>query len=60
MFGKIVISNIKFLKQVEHSGDKIEEKLEIARNLLYILDNEAIAQKTGLGIEEIKRLREKI
>ena len=60
MFGKIVISNIKFLKEVEHSGDKIEEKLEIAKNLLDILDNETIAQKTGLGIEEVKKLREKI
>ena len=32
-------------------------KLEIARNLLDILDNETIAIKTGLAIEEIEKLR---
>ena len=32
-------------------------KLEIARNLLDILDNETIAIKTGLPIEEIEKLR---
>lgn len=35
-----------------------EGKLEIARNLLDILDNETIALKTGLSIIEIKKLRE--
>ena len=34
-------------------------KLEIAENLLNILDNETIAEKTGLDIEEIKALRDK-
>ena len=34
-------------------------KLEIAENLLNILDNETIAEKTGLDIEEIKELRDK-
>lgn len=32
-------------------------KLEVAKNLLDILDNETIALKTGLDIEEIKDLR---
>lgn len=32
-------------------------KLEVAKNLLDILDNETIALKTGLDIEEIKALR---
>lgn len=34
-------------------------KLEVAKNLLDILDNETIALKTGLDIEEIKDLRVK-
>ena len=36
---------------------KLKEKLKIAKNLLDILDNETIALKTGLNIEEIERLR---
>lgn len=32
-------------------------ELEVAKNLLDILDNETIALKTGLDIEEIKDLR---
>ncbi|CAA6825670.1 MAG: Unknown protein [uncultured Sulfurovum sp.] len=36
---------------------KVKEKLQIARNLLDILDNETIAIKTGLAIEEIEKLR---
>ena len=36
---------------------KLKEKIEIARNLLDILDNETIAIKTGLAIEEIEELR---
>ena len=49
----------KGIKEGREEG-KLEEKLEIAKNLLDILDNETIAQKTGLGIEEVKKLREKI
>jgi predicted transposase/invertase (TIGR01784 family) len=36
---------------------KLEEKLAIARNLLDVLDNETIAVKTGLNVEQIKGLR---
>ena len=36
---------------------KLEEKLEIARNLLDILDDETISKKTGLSIEEVRKLR---
>ncbi len=36
---------------------KIEGKIEIAKNLLDILDNETIAQKTGLSLEEVMELR---
>ena len=33
-----------------------EEKFEIAKNLIDILDIETISNKTGLSIEEIKKL----
>ena len=36
---------------------KIQERICIAKNLLDVLDNETIALKTGLSIEEIERLR---
>lgn len=39
-------------------GEKMD-KLEVAKNLLDILDDETIALKTGLPVEKIKRLREK-
>ncbi|MCI5163113.1 MAG: Rpn family recombination-promoting nuclease/putative transposase [Candidatus Electrothrix sp. AX5] len=34
-----------------------EKALEIARNLIDVLDDQTIAVKTGLGVEEIARLR---
>lgn len=37
---------------------KKEKAIEIAKNLLDVLDNETIALKTGLSIKEIKKLRE--
>jgi len=37
-------------------GEK-KAKIEIAKNLLDVLDNETISKKTGLSIEEIKELR---
>ena len=36
-----------------------EERLHIAINLLDVLDNAAIAKKTGLPLKEIKNLRKK-
>jgi hypothetical protein len=36
---------------------KEKGKLEFAKNLLDILDDETIAEKSGLPIEEIKKLR---
>ena len=35
-----------------------EEKLELARNLLDILDDETIALKVVLDIKEVKKIRE--
>lgn len=37
---------------------KKEKAIEIAKNLLDILDNKTIALKVGLSIEEVKKLRE--
>ena len=37
---------------------KKEKAIEIANNLLDVLDNETIALKTGLSIEEVKSRRE--
>ena len=34
-----------------------QEKINIAKNLLDILDNKTIALKTGLSVEVIKKLR---
>ena len=48
------------IKTAEKKGEikgKSEEKREIAKNLLDVLDIETIALKTGLDIEEIKKLR---
>jgi len=36
---------------------ELKAKIEIAKNLLDILDDETISLKTGLTIEEIKKLR---
>ena len=38
---------------------KMEAKIEIAKNLLDILDNETISIKTGLDIQTIENLRKK-
>ena len=43
----------------EFEEGKIEGKIEIAKNLLDILDDETIALKTGLEVEEVRQLRER-
>jgi predicted transposase/invertase (TIGR01784 family) len=43
-------------KEGKEEGKK-EEKIEIAKNLLDVLDIETISMKTGLSIEEIEKLR---
>ena len=48
------------LSEAEERGEKIGEErkaIEIANNLLDILDDETIALKTGLSVEEVKSLR---
>jgi len=55
----ISIQKLAILKATEEGlekGIKLE-KLNIAKNLLNILDNETIALKTGLSTQEIASLR---
>ena len=53
---KMVANNAFIIKEMEENAEK-RKAIEIAKNLLDILDDETIAAKTGLEIEEIKRLR---
>ena len=46
------------ISSAEERG-KNDKAIEIAKNLLDVLDNETIAVKTGLSIEEVKELRDK-
>ena len=43
-------------KYYEQNG-RNEEKIQLARNLLDVLDDKTIALKTGLDIEEVRKLR---
>ncbi|MGN0143651.1 MAG: Rpn family recombination-promoting nuclease/putative transposase [Clostridium sp.] len=56
MRAKILKDKVSALNHAERQG--MEKKaMEIARNLLDILDDETISLKTGLSIDEIKKLR---
>ncbi|SHH41466.1 Rpn family recombination-promoting nuclease/putative transposase, partial [Tepidibacter thalassicus] len=49
------------VKTAEIKGRKegeYKKSIEIAKNLLDVLDNETIAIKTGLSVEEVNKLRE--
>ena len=50
-------NNFNILREMEEKAKK-EKAIEIAKNLLDILDNKTIALKVGLSIEEVKKLRE--
>jgi len=50
-------SSIELAKEQGIEQGKIQEKIEIAKNLLDILDDETIALKTGLSEEQIRGLR---
>lgn len=50
-------NNFNILREMEEQAKK-EKAIEIAKNLLDVLDNETIALKTGLSIKEVKKLRE--
>lgn len=53
---KSFVDKVSALSEAEEKGQR-KKALEIAKNLLYVLDNETIAAKTGLRIEEIENLR---
>lgn len=60
----MVANNAFIIKEMEEKAEKRgEEKaekrkaIEIARNLLDVLDDEIIALKTGLDIEEVREIR---
>jgi len=55
-----VTNTEKLAEGIEKGIEKGEKNkaIEIAKNLLDILDDETISMKTGLTIEEVKRLRD--
>jgi hypothetical protein len=52
----ITMTKTLYDPEVEKKGEK-KKAIEIAKNLLDILDNETIALKTGLAIDEVSKLR---
>ena len=55
-----LLNKVSALKNAEEKGIKQgvrKEKIEIAKNLLDILDNETISLKTGLSVSEVQQLR---
>lgn len=53
---KSFFDKISALSNAEEKG-RLSERINIAKNLLDVLDNETISAKTGLSIEEIEKLR---
>ncbi|MGL4654910.1 MAG: Rpn family recombination-promoting nuclease/putative transposase [Sarcina sp.] len=54
---KLVANNAFIIQELREEEQK-KKAIEIAKNLLDILDDETISIKTGLAIEEVKKLRE--
>ena len=48
------------LGQKIYNEGRTKEKTEIATNLLDVLDDKTIADKVGLSIEEVIRLRQEV
>ena len=57
MRAKILKDKVSALNEAERKGER-NKAIEIAKNLLDVLDNETISLKTGLSVEKIKELRE--
>lgn len=53
---KSFFDKISALSTAEEKG-RLSERINIAKNLLDVLDNETISLKTGLSVEEIENLR---
>ena len=56
MRAKILKDKVSALNEAERKGEK-KKAIEIAKNLLDILDNKTIAEKTGLSESEVEKLR---
>ncbi|MGL5749312.1 MAG: Rpn family recombination-promoting nuclease/putative transposase [Paraclostridium sp.] len=54
-----LLNKVSALKNAEEKGER-NKTVEIARNLLDILDNETISLKTGLSVDEVQELRDDI
>jgi len=57
---KMVANNAFMIKEMKEKVEKEtrkQDKIEIAKNLMDILDDETIALKTGLTIDEVSKLR---
>ncbi|MBX7282161.1 hypothetical protein K4H40_02950, partial [Clostridium chauvoei] len=57
---KSFFDKISALSNAEEKGreeGKLLERINIAKNLLDVLDNETISLKTGLSVDEIEKLR---
>jgi predicted transposase/invertase (TIGR01784 family) len=55
--------NLHYRASMVHSSyylGRKEKALEIARNLIDVLDDETIAEKTGLSVEDVARLRQEL
>lgn len=50
-------ADMKASKDEGEAKGREESRVEIAKNLLDVLDNETIAKKTGLTVEQVQRLR---
>ncbi|MEG1001449.1 MAG: hypothetical protein RSG75_10515 [Cellulosilyticaceae bacterium] len=55
-----MVANITRTIEELKEDAKIEGKIEVARALLDVLDDEMIAMKTGLSIEVVRKLREEM
>lgn len=60
MRAKILKDKVSALNKAKEEGreeGELKKAVEIAKNLLDILDDKTISIKTGLSIEEVKKLR---
>ncbi|WP_323226177.1 hypothetical protein [Spirulina sp. 06S082] len=62
-FANFAIVGDRFVDHIPSSADifiAIQKAIEIAKELLDILDEEMISQKTGLSLEEVQKLKQEI
>ena len=54
--GSLELAEAKCIEQGRQEGEQAKA-LEIARNLLDVLDDSTIAAKTGLSVDDVQALR---